>query len=763
MGLEQNDNTTATANEPTFLFNLNDSEPGDWLVTGFDGTEGFSELFDYRVQLSTELTDVDTSQLVGKAARLEIIGEHGSRFVHGIIRRMELVEDNGKANFYDANLVPPHWLLTKRINSRIFQKPRYAQMTIPNIVSHVISESGLPNDSLCFALMDEYEEREFVVQYRESDWDFISRLMEEEGIYYHFEHDLGRCVLNVVDSKDFHMPYIGDEGGAAIPYKDPNGLVPEEEFVYRVHCASEIQVGSVTLDDYTFKNPGQELRATATGDRFTELSHVDYPGSYEKTKVGLSLAAKQLEHHRSAAEVSTFSTTVRQLQPGTTFDLTGHPSDRYNQTYLVTRVTHRALQTQSSEGQGGGGLGTRYESTVRVIPAQTQYRPPHVTPKPTVRGSQTAIVVGPASEEIHTDEFGRIKVRFHWDQGAGYDENASCWIRVSQGAAGGQYGMMFLPRIGQEVIVDFLEGDPDKPIVTGRVYNNDHMPPYKLPQEKAISTIKTCSTPGAAGSNEIRFDDSKDKEELLLNAQKEMHLRACASRIESTGGSLHSRVGKDAFEFIKERKQSIVGLDKIEEVRGTLHQHVEGDVKEFYSGKQTRYVDKQYNLLNGKGIWMGSDGGITFWCKGNFIRLDETGVTIVGKQVKINSGGSTSIPSPDAPDYPEEPRSASKNETGRNTNYNVTPQGQEQVNPDQMELAAEAEPVLAEKNSWIEIELVDDLSRPCPNEEYEVTEPNGEVTRGTLDANGMARVLVQDPGTCQVSFPKLDQAKWEKN
>jgi type VI secretion system secreted protein VgrG len=384
-----------------------------------------------------------------------------------------------------------------------------------------------------------------------------------------------------------------------------------------------------------------------------------------------------------------------------------------------------------------------------------------VTPKALVQGSQTAIVVGPKNEEIYTDEYGRVKVQFHWDRAGVYDEKSSCWIRVSQGMAGGQYGMLFLPRVGQEVIVDFLEGDPDRPIITGRVYNNDHMPSYKLPDHKTISTIRTCSSKGAKGANEIRFDDAKGKEQLFFHAQNALHLRARGSRFESVGGESHETVHKNAFELFKENKHSIVKLDLLEEVEGSKNIKVKGDVREFVEGKQTKFVSKQYNVLNSEGITFASDTSITLWVKGNFIKIDESGVTIMGKVVNINSGGSAGIPMPDGPPPAEEAKPAATTEFGHNVRYQADPDAPPQLDP-----LSEQPPTKDDENetltSWIEIEMVDEFGQPWPNEPFDLRRPDGKIVHGRLDAKGQARVGLPAPGVCEICFPKLDAAAWER-
>ncbi|MCP4249537.1 MAG: type VI secretion system tip protein VgrG, partial [bacterium] len=461
-------------------------------------------------------------------------------------------------------------------------------------------------------------------QYRETDYNFICRLMEEEGIRWYFEQTSDAATLILADGGS--GTYSAIEGEAALPYVAPTGMVANQEHVFRFRLGQSVRPGAVVLNDFDYQNPKLSLLSAADSGRDAGLEFFDYPGEYSKQGRGSELATLRAEEFEAARTVGVGQSNSPRLAPGLTFDLTDHPAD-LDRTYLLTEITHLGKQsaprttTSGGNGQGelidaravqallaarqnedttirelagallqvinrlqrgdptahraltewlyhagqvsrdlssvsavGGGnplealaipnlledIAKRsgvdddapvYECRFKCAPAEVSYRPPRVTPWPMMRGSQTARVVGPEGEEIHTDEYGRVKVQFNWDREGGHSETASCWIRVSQGMAGGAYGLMFIPRVGQEVIVDFLEGDPDQPIITGRVYNADHMPPYKLPDEKTKSVIKTHTSKGGGGCNEIRFEDLKDKEQLFLQAQRMMDTRVKASHM----------------------------------------------------------------------------------------------------------------------------------------------------------------------------------------------------------------------------------------
>ncbi|MEP0846982.1 MAG: type VI secretion system tip protein VgrG [Phycisphaerae bacterium] len=754
---------TPSADAPASLadlrFRVAGFDTSELRVTALDGTEGIGELFSFRIRLCSEDDAIDLESMLGLPAALEIDGEHGLRRVQGIIARFERTGHGTNLTHYEAHLVPPHWLLTRRIQSRVFNGKRCPRTDVIGIVSKVLTDAGFPAEALKVATARTYETREFTVQYRESDWDFVSRLLEHEGIYGFFErHDDG-CRLVLMDSKDLHEPFV--PSGFEVPYRELSGLVEESEFVFRARAAGEVQFGAVSLDDFNFRLPGKELRLTARSQRFAALEMADAPGDYQDSDRGRRLVHDRLQEQQCARHGVTMTATARGLRPGYRFTLTDHPCARLNGDYLVLSLAHRAEQPQSAEEEAGGSDGSRYEVEIRAIPADVQYRPPRVTPRPTVLGSQTAIVVGPPGEEIYTDEFGRVEVRFHWDQEAEFDAGASCWIRASQGWAGGQYGMMFLPRVGQEVIVDFLEGDPDQPIITGRVYNRDHMPPYMLPDKRTISTIRTCSSPNAGGGNEIRFDDAKGGEQLLLFAQNSMHLRSQGNRYETVGAHQHRTVQKDSYELVKENRHSWVKLDRLEQTDGNLHLRVEKDVKESVLGRKTTHVMKKYAILNSEGLVLESDTSISLKVKGNFIRIDDGGVTIMGKMVNINSGGSADTWEWDSPDTPTLPEPAATTTFGRNCTYASAP-----AEADALTLQDNPQPPADDKpetlTSWIEIELVDDFGRPCRGELYIVTEPDGAERRGSLNEKGVARVGVKSPGLCRISFPNLDSAVWDR-
>jgi type VI secretion system secreted protein VgrG len=410
-----------------------------------------------------------------------------------------------------------------------------------------------------------------------------------------------------------------------------------------------------------------------------------------------------------------------------------------------------------------------------------------------MRGTQTAIVVGPAGEEIHVDKYGRVKVQFHWDREGKYDEHSSCWVRVSQPVAGKGWGAMWIPRIGQEVIVDFLDGDPDRPIITGRVYNAESMPPYTLPDEKTKSTLKSYSSKGGGGFNEIRFEDKKGSEQFFVHAEKEMDIRVKNDRREWIGRDRHLVVKRDKKELIERDQQTIIKRDLVEEIKRDHHLKVSGkqaievggsqslkvsqNVGEKFDMNHSEEVGMNYYLKAGINAVIEAGVGLTIKAGSNFITLSPAGIMITGSPlVLINSGGAALPGTPGQLVPPTAAAEAEIADTANPGSKEPTYRNQRQaalagLSPEAASAAQSAanapshDPTAEEskeKKSWIEIELVDDKGKPVPGEKYRVTLPDGTtIDEGTLDEKGFKRIDGIDPGTCKITFPNLDKDAWK--
>ncbi|MBI3609835.1 MAG: type VI secretion system tip protein VgrG [Nitrospirae bacterium] len=502
-------------NEADYAFKAG-SYTGDKLkVVRFYGNEGISELFHFSIDLASTDGEVDFEKVVGESALLTIHAEKGKRYVHGLVSLFEQIGKEGKWTLYRAEVVPAVWVLSRRITCRIFQN-----QSIPDIIKKALSDGGIASDQVRFSIKKSYKPRDYCVQYRESDFSFITRLMEQYGFFYFFEHAADKHVMVIGDDPVVHVPIVEP---AKVIYRAPGTAgVSDQEHVYEYRYHREVRTGAVRLRDFDFKKPRlsleQEAKAKGNGSASGGLEAYDYPGEYLVPDEGGDLAKVRLEELQATRQIGAGQSDCRRFVPGYRFTLEKYTRSDFNREYLLTRLSHSGSQPQvlGAEAAGRGGE-TAYQNQFDCIPSDVSFRPLRITPRPAVQGPQTAIVVGPKGEEIYTDEYSRVKVQFHWDRNGKQDEKSSCWIRVSQAWAGSGWGAIFIPRVGQEVIVEFLEGDPDRPIITGRVYNGDNKPPYALPGEKTKSTIKSNTSKGGGSANELLMEDNAGKTQVVLS------------------------------------------------------------------------------------------------------------------------------------------------------------------------------------------------------------------------------------------------------
>lgn len=763
-----------TANQADFMFKAGDLTNEDLKVVSITGREEISSLYSFRLELRSDDAEIDFTTLVGKACQIEIRATSGTRYINGIVRRFERLGEGSKQTYYAAELVPLHWLLTKRVKSRIFLETNCEDMTVTGIIKKVLTDAGIPEEKFRFATQGTYVARESVVQYRESDWDFISRLMEDEGIFYFFEHDTDKHVLVFGDAPSAH---VATPNAATVPFRDPLGLVPDQkkEHVFNVRDRQEIQIGAVSLDDFNFETPQVDVAADQAGSEFTSLEFYDYPGGYAEKDIGTAWARARLEEFQTGRRVQQMSATVRVFLPGFKFTLEEHPIESLNTEYLILGITHHVRQPQSTEEEAGAQRGLEYTAEVDTVLATVPFRPARKTPKPRIHGSQTAIVTGPSGEEIYVDKYGRVKVHFHWDREGAFDENSSFWIRVRQSLAGGLYGIIFTPRIGQEVVVEFLEGDPDRPLITGSVYNADNMPPYTLPDEKTKSTIKTNSSVGGGGFNELRFEDKKDSEQIFMHGQKDLHIRIKNDEFDFIGRHKHETIegnqaksiGGDEGRSVGGNQNTKVGGDRTLKVTGSSAVETDGSYKVEASGDlglkgaNSKYIADGELTLRAGTIVLTADT-ITLKSGGNFVTVDGGGVHIQGSAVNINSGGSAastggiSVIGTTDPAAPEEPVTG---DPGQDVTYE-----QEGKPFDPLEDAPvhDEDESTEEQTHWIGVRLYDDNGEPLAGERYLITLPDGtKVAKGKTNKNGEVEVRGIDPGSCTITFPDLDGATWE--
>jgi type VI secretion system secreted protein VgrG len=695
-------------------------------VRSFSVKEGISTLFSASIEARSPHQDIDLESIVGRPASFRV--ESGLRFAAregprewaGVCSFIEQVqaEPTGLST-YRLEIVPALWLLTQRRNYRVFQ-----HASIPDIADAILSPWGI--EPAWRVERAAYPKLEYRVQYGESDYAFLSRLLEEAGIAFTLTGgDGGEGALTL--SADPHRRPPRD---ASLRFVDNPNQAAEEEFVTRVRIAREVRPGAHTIRDYDFRNPGFPLFAAAERSKSPEDLYEQYhyrPGAFlvEGARGGDTPAAddrgvarydarsgkdrsqRALDAERLGRRSVAFDTNALDLAPGVVFSVTGHPhADLDGAKLLVTEMARN------------GSPGGEWTMSGRAVFAEDPYRPALRTPRPEVSGVQTATVVGPRGQEIHTDEFGRVRVQFPWDREGKGDDASSCWIRVSQGWAGTGFGLITIPRVGQEVLVGFLEGDPDQPVIVGRVFNGAQQVPYKLPEHKTRSTWKSDSSPGSNGYNEILFEDLAGKELVYVQAQRNLRKLVKhdetitvgrnrrklvkANETETTEGSRTEVTGGSRTEITRGKRTTIVGGDRLTLVKGSStsrvegdlllrvgadqHVIVEGDVVDLVEGDshvrvkgshreqvdatksitadglQVK-VEKNHALATGKEIHFKAGSALVFEAAedltlkgpGGFIRIDSSGVIIKGNLVKINSGGSAGSGSGAKAEKPKEP------------------------------------------------------------------------------------------------------------
>lgn len=566
------------------------------LFRRMSATEELGRLFEYELELLSENSAIDLTSIVGKPMTVNVEVKDGSTaYFNGIVTRFtQAPSTTPRYALYRATLRPSLWLLTRKAGCRIFQNK-----TAPQVIEEVLGPYSFPTDTK--KLSRTYPTREYCVQYRETDFAFISRLMEEEGIYYFFQHAAGKHTLVLVDAPTVHAKAKGYE---ELPYKPQlEGRSDDVDSVASWQVSEQLEPGVYSLSDFDFTKPKASLLVKKQSSHPLAKSTYaifDYPGRYTVAADGEALANIRLEELYALQEVAEARGTVRGVRAGDLFSLSGHPRSDQNRSYLVVSI---ALEAQVDDYESAGGAfstsrGAVIRSSLRVIDSRRQYRSPRTTPQPVVRGPQTAMVVGASGKEIDTDEYGRVKLHFHWDPRTDEDEKSSCWVRVSQQWAGAAWGAIEIPRIGQEVVVSFLEGDPDRPLVTGRVYNGVNHPPYALPANMTQSGVKTRSTPNGNDTNfnELRFEDKKGSELVFLQAEKDRTINVKNDETHAVGHDRKKTVKNDETTAINGNRTETVDKDETLTIHGNRTETVDKDESITISGKRTENVAKDESI-----------------------------------------------------------------------------------------------------------------------------------------------------------------------
>jgi type VI secretion system secreted protein VgrG len=521
------------------------------------GREELGRLSEFKLELlSKEGAVVEFDKILGQNVTVKLeLQDESTRFFNGFVSRFSYAGRHGRYLVFHATMRPWTWFLTKTADCRIFQ-----EMSVPDIVKAIFSDH--PAADFKFELNNAYRKWTYCVQYRETDFNFISRLLEHEGIFYYFRHTDGHHTMVLTDDCGKLTAVPGYE---ALKFIQSTDLVrPEFEYVSQWHYSQEVQPGKYVHTDYDLARPRVDLRTEKLLPRNyapSDFEIYDYPGYYLQREDGEQYADVRINELGSQFEAAQALTNARGAAVGALFTLEGCPRSDQNCEHVILAANYD-LQFGDYEAMPEH-LDTSYRCRFSAMTTKQQFRPQRMTPKPFVQGPQTAVVVGPAGDEIYTDNYGRVKVQFHWDREGNNDENSSCWIRVSHPWAGKGWGSVATPRIGQEVIVDFLEGDPDQPIITGRVYNEECQPPFGFPAGAVTSGIKSQTHKGS-GYNEISADDTAGKEKITIHGQYDMNTRVNNNQTNDVGVDQSNKVGNNQKEEIgANRELSIVANDKV--------------------------------------------------------------------------------------------------------------------------------------------------------------------------------------------------------
>jgi type VI secretion system secreted protein VgrG len=594
---------------------------GQLFVKSMRGHEELGRLFEYHLELQSRKADLPFAEVLGKPMTIAMTRAGSTiRYFNGIVTALTPTGQKEEFFIFRATLAPKLWMLTRNRDCRVYQG-----LTIPEVVAEVLNRNVIIFSQ---KLADDHRKWDYLTQYRESDFAFVSRILEQAGIYYYFKHDAEKHEMVMVDSPTAHEPLVGYD---KIPVRAAGTAKVQQDHFTEWRGVYQATAAKITLQDHDFRvRHGSLTNATKGGEAEHELDTMemyDYPGGYvleenkDKADVGkMHLAGEhyamvRLDEQRSDLVRVKAAGNARGIEVGGIIGIA--TEEKSANTYLVVSTHHELLNAEVRSGALPEG--ELCQVSLNGLDTRRHFRPARITPKPVIAGPQTAIVVGKKGEEIWTDNFGRVKVQFHWDRQGEENEKSSCWVRVGQIWAGPGWGAMALPRIGNEVIVQFLEGDPDRPLITGSVYNIDNKPPYELPANATQSGIKTRSTKGATAENfnEIRFEDKKGAEELHIQAEKDMTTLVKHDQTITVNNKL--------TETYKASRTTVV---------------TKADNTTVNDGNKNVTVNKgQYNLIADETVNLKSKKEVFVEVNGTIIHIDPTGtITIKGTMIKLNSG-----------------------------------------------------------------------------------------------------------------------------
>ncbi|RKJ85675.1 type VI secretion system tip protein VgrG [Aeromonas veronii] len=602
-----------------FTVNVGALPEPTFVVASFELGEGLNSPFELHLELASRQSDIDFGAVLDQPCELLVWYEGRlQRRVSGVVAQFAQGDTGFRRTRYSMVVKPALWRLSLCTNARIFQAQKPEE-----ILSILLQEHGITD--YAFALKNDHAQREYCVQYRESDLAFVNRLVAEEGMFYFHEFEAGKHRVVFADDA------AALQEGPALFFNLANQGLQQGAFVRRFHYQEAVRPSDVELKDYSFKTPAYGLSHKRMGAELEHqrdtYQHFDYPGRFKQDPSGKAFAQHRLDALRADAVTGNGRSTEAGLMPGLSFMLSEHPAPSLNIAWQVVHVTHTGKQPQALEEEGGSEP-TIYYNDFGVVKARTTWRAqmPH---KPMVDGAQIATVVGPAGEEIYCDKYGRIKLQFPWDRYGASDEHSSCWVRVGQAWAGGGYGMMAIPRIGHEVIVNFLEGDPDQPIVIGRTYHATNLPPEGLPANKTRMSLRSNTHKGK-GFNELRFEDKAGQEEVFLHAQHDMNTVVLNNRSTSVNANHTEQVGGSQTVAVQGNQTVSVKLDQVTEVQGEQTIAVTKNRSTMVNDNESLQVKNNIAIQS-------QDGDILIATAGGYIAIDKEGnIAITGKGLVLN-------------------------------------------------------------------------------------------------------------------------------
>ena len=608
----------APANQPRFSLTVEDFEH-PLQVAAFTGREALNQPFSFDLELVGE-RDLDLQNLLHKQAFLRLCTSGAG--IYGQVHRVAQVARGKRLAHYQVSLRPRLADLEHRINQRIFQ-----HLSTPQIIAQVLNDHGLFSNHYRFHLSGHYPAREYCVQYRESDLHFIQRLCEEEGLHFHFQH-----------APDSHTLVFGDDQ-AFFPtqtprrYQTDSGLAAPTTVIKRFSVRLETRSSGVARRDYDFENPGRALEQSSRGEQLPDLEDYAFPTLGIDPQHGKQRAQRALERHRCTFRQAQGQSDIPALSSGHLLTLDEHPHTAWNALWLLTEINHEGRQPQVLEELAAtadtpDGFRQGYRNSFRALPGDTPFRPALSHLKPRIDGSQTAVVTGPPGEDIHCDAHGRIKVQFHWDRSAPRDDSSSGWLRVASAWAGNGHGAVSIPRVGMEVLVSFLEGDPDQPLITGCLHHARNRPPYELPAHKTRSVFKTLSSPGGGGFNELRIEDRKGQEQIYLHAQRDWQQVVEHDQFIQVGHERHDRVTANSYRELKADEHRTTSADRKTEIRADDHLNI-GQSRHVRLGHgYLLQAAEEIHLKSGARVVIEAGSELTLKVGGSFIRIDGSGITL---------------------------------------------------------------------------------------------------------------------------------------